>query len=99
MLTDLIKRYLDAKGVWEAQFDEDEVLAGNSPEWQSYMGLSVELIEFRCSSMAEVSQRAAFFLRDVNMVDTVANGGIASTRRFLKSMVLPSAPVDIGEND
>lgn len=87
MLTDLITKYLDAKMVWEAQFDEDDQKAADSPEWVEYMALSGAMIDFRCATMHEIQQRAEFILSDANLVDILANGSSdAALRDFLKSM-------------
>jgi hypothetical protein len=96
MLTDLITKYLDAKEVWEAQFDEDDQKAAVSPEWREYMAHSGALIDFRCTTMLEVRQKAEFILSEENLVDILASCSTElAIRDFLKSMV---EPVETGEN-
>jgi len=96
MLTDLIARYMNAKHIWEAQFDEDCDRAANSPEWRVYMDASSTLIYYRCASMQEISQRAEFMLSEENLIDILAGCSTdAAVRGFLTSM---AAPVENGGN-
>lgn len=97
MLTELIARYADAKKVWEAQFDHDCDSAAASPEWRLYMSLSLGIINFPCSTIEQVRQKALLILTDENLIDLIAR---APTDRgmmaFLKSML--GSPVDSGGN-
>lgn len=87
MLNELITKYLEAQRVWEAQFDEDEDLAGDSPEWKTYMKQSANIIDYECATMQEVHERARFMLSQENLVDLLANcSTYAAVTDFLKSM-------------
>lgn len=99
MLTELIKRYLDAERIWQAQFDEDEDKAGNSAEWHDYMAVACEVVDFRCSSMEEISERAAFILSKDVLVDIIVSSrNDQGVRSFLASMIGPVDKSNNGEN-
>ncbi|CDM56316.1 MULTISPECIES: hypothetical protein [Rhizobium] len=87
MLSDLIARYMDAKRVWEAQFDEDCDRAGDSPEWDVYMDLSDDVISYRCKTADELHSKAVILLSDANIFDTLSNtNGHGPLRRLLASL-------------
>lgn len=99
MLTELIKRYLDAERIWEAQFDEDEDKAGDSAEWHDYMAVACQVVDFRCSSMEEISERAAFMLSQDFLIDIIGNSANAGgAKSFLASMIGPVDKSNNGEN-
>ncbi len=102
MLSDLIARYLAAKAIWEAQFDEDDVKANNSPEWREYMDTSCAIIDFPCRTIRQVQQKARFILTDENLVDMLANcSTTVAVTDFLKSLAghpVENEPVDSVDN-
>lgn len=111
MLTALIARYMEAKKVWEAQFDTDCDAASISPEWDAYQLAGDAILEMRCDTIEQVKAKCAFILAEASLFDTVQNCHQAADGRevsglalFLGSLVDPpvDAPVDksgdIGDN-
>lgn len=95
MLIDLIQQYLKARTVWHAQFDRDEVEASNSAEWDAYMALGIQVLEFPCVTIEQISRKAAFILSDAVMLDILANSmDNATLKGFLTSMVNSFRPVE-----
>lgn len=88
MLTELIARYKEAKKVWENQFDETDGEDANSVEWRAYMDLSCAIIDFRCSTLLQIQQKAKFILTDANLIDMLASCSTdAAVTDFLRSIV------------
>lgn len=99
MLTELIDRYLEAERTWQTQFDEDEDKAGDTAEWRAYMDVACAIVDFRCSSMGEISERAAFMLSKDLLVDIIVSSrNDQGAKNFLASMIGPVEKSNNGEN-
>ena len=103
MLTDLIARYMDAKNVWEAEFDQDCESASGTPEWRRYMSLTDEILTYRCTSREEHIKKIELIESDGNLLDELGRcSDERKARLFLASFIGGAfygyAPVDNGEN-
>ncbi len=99
MLTDLVAQYLDAKKIWEAQFDEDCQNAAISPEWRRYMDLSYAIIDFRCSTLPDIQQKADFVLRDSNLIDMCASeSGVMALLKSIEGQPVENGAVNNADN-
>ncbi|MDP9572637.1 UNVERIFIED_ORG: thymidine kinase [Agrobacterium larrymoorei] len=92
-LENLIKRYTDAQNAWRAKDAIDDRPGSNPVEWRAYMDTSFQIIEHRCSSLEEVSQKAASIASDECLFDTVQNGCDGEALKLL----LLSMVIDIKE--
>ena len=99
MLEALIADYRKTQAAWTIKFDEDDSEENTCDEWRAYQDAGWAIIGYRCSDMAEISQKACFIASDANLTDTLANCQTEdAVKFFLASMIPPVDNGNIGEN-
>lgn len=85
-LKTIISDFEAAREAWEVADPEADC---DGPEWDAYAAAERVLVKWPCQTLDEVQQKAAYFLGDAGLLDTVQNchtGDEESLRVFLRSL-------------